>query len=177
MQPTDLPGLQRRLERGGWWGTARRFADALRGAGHEPGRLLLLGPQDAEPWHLAAHLAEAAHRSGRPALAPTLVRHLVPAGAPAHLAVGLDALATADRRTTVLTSSTTLLDERLLERLADAGRRGAALYAVHAGDDDLAALVRADLAEPELAPGVRVVPHVLPALLAAPDGRRRWWQR
>ncbi len=155
--------------------SARRFADALRGAGHEPGRMLLLGSRDAEPWHLAAHLTEAAHRAGRPCLAPTLVRHLVPAGAPAHLAVGLDALAAADRGTTVLTVSATRLDDGLLERLADAGRRGAGLFAVHAGDPDLAGLTRADLTEPALAPDA--VPHVLPGLVACGGARRRRWQR
>lgn len=174
MQPNDLPGLRRRLERGGWWENARRFAEALRGAGHEPGRLLLLGSRDAEPWHLAAHLTQAAHRAGRPSLAPVLVRHLVPAGAPAHLAVGLDALADAGRGTTVLTASAARLDEDLLEWLADAGRRGAGLYAVHAGDPDLVGLVRAELTEPALAPGA--VAHLLPGLMTTTGGGRRWWE-
>ena len=174
MQADDARALQRRLERGGWWDSARRFADALRGAGHEPGRLLLLGPQDAEPWHLAAHLTEAATRAGRPLLAPTLVRHHVPSGAPAHLAVGLDVLEAAGRGTTVLTSSATQLDGGLLERLAQAGRRGAGLYALHAGDPDLAAMVRAELTEPASAPGA--VPHLLPGLLVTSGARRRWWQ-
>ena len=175
MQPNDLPGLRRQLARSGWWESARRFAGAVRGAGHEPGRLLLLGSRDAEPWHLVAHLTEAAHRAGHPALAPTLVRHHVPDGAPAHLASGLDTLTAAGRGTTVLTASTVPLDDDLLERLADAGRRGARLYSVHAGDPGLAGLARAELAEPARVPGA--VAHLLPGLMTDAEVAQRWWER
>ncbi|MFD9648350.1 hypothetical protein ACFWWN_33370, partial [Streptomyces sp. NPDC059082] len=72
-----------------WPGAARRFAGALRSsvAPHRGG-LLLVGTEEYEPWHLAAHLVDESAWSGLPELAPTLVRHRVRPGAPAPLAVG-----------------------------------------------------------------------------------------
>lgn len=72
-----------------WIEATRRFAGSLRTAvAPHGGGLLLVGSAGYEPWHLAAHLDDEAAWSGLPELSPTLVRHRVPAGAPAHLAVG-----------------------------------------------------------------------------------------
>ena len=138
MTPQDLPRTLRRLQAAGWLETARRFAQGLRTAGHEPGRLLVVGTPDHEPWHLTAHLADAARWRSVPELQPVLVRRHVPAQAPPHLSVGLDAVHTAGRRTTVLVAAPEVPDAHLLERLDDARRRGATLFALHPGDSGLA---------------------------------------
>ncbi len=116
-----------------WVGRTAAFARALRTAPHRPGGLLLVGTAGAEPWHLTAHLAEAARSADDPALVPTLVRHAVPAGAPAHLAVDLTRLETAGRGQTILVVAPDLPAEQLLSRLADARRAGAALFGMDRG--------------------------------------------
>ena len=85
-----------------WLDRARHFTTSLRNAGHDRGGLLLVGTPESEPWHLAAHLHEAAALIDRPELAPVLVRHRVPFGAPAHLSTGLDRLGASGRHETVL---------------------------------------------------------------------------
>ncbi|MDG4863155.1 hypothetical protein P8605_33960, partial [Streptomyces sp. T-3] len=86
-----------------WLGATRRFAGALR-AGVVPhgGGLLLVGTEAYEPWHLAAHLVDEAAWSGTPELTPTLVRHQVLPGEPAHLSVGLGRVEAARRGETLL---------------------------------------------------------------------------
>lgn len=180
MEPHDLQRTLRRLEPGGWLDAARRFATSLRGAGHDPGRLLVLGTPEDEPWHLTAHLADAARWRSLPALRPTLVRWQVPAGAPAHLSVGLEAVHTADRGTTVLIASPSAADDRLLERLGDARRGGATLFALHPGAGPLDELVHESLPLPREMPaleGFETAGHVLTTVT---DVRRRglpWWRR
>lgn len=164
MQPHDLPRTLRRLEPSGWLGAARRFASCLRTAGHEPGRLLVVGTPQDEPWHLTAHLADAARWQAAPALTPVLVRWQVPEGAPPHLSVGLDAVHRAGRGTTVLVAAPRVAEDRLLERLDDARCGGATLLALHAGDDPLEQLVHDALLLPPAhgaAPGLDVATHVL----------------
>lgn len=156
MEPHDLQRTLRRLEPGGWLDSARRFATSLRGAGHEPGRLLVVGTPEEEPWHLTAHLADAARWRSLPSLQPTLVRWQVPVGAPAHLSVTMDAVHTAGRGTTVLVASPTAADDRLLERLDDARRGGATLFALHPGAGPLDELAHESLPLP--------LPRVMPAL-------------
>src|SRR3954467_13572607 len=86
-----------------WIQAPRRFAGSLRAAvAPHGGGLLLVGSAAYEPWHLAAHLDDEAAWSGLPELSPTLVRHRVPGGAPAHLRVGLGRLAAAGRGETLL---------------------------------------------------------------------------
>src|SRR2546426_5764108 len=86
-----------------WLGAARRFAGALRGSVvSHGGGLLLVGTEEYEPWHLAAHLVDEAAWSGTPELTPTLVRHGACPSDPAHLAVGLGRLAAARRGGTLL---------------------------------------------------------------------------
>jgi hypothetical protein len=176
VQAHDLARTLRRLEPTGWVEAARRFGTGLREAGHEPGRLLVVGTPDEEPWHLTAHLADAARFRAVPALQPVLVRWQVPPGAPAHLSVGLDAVSGAGRGTTVLVSAGSAADAELLERVDDARRRGAGLFALHPGDDELAALVREELHLPPVSGGpLELASHAVTELAAAPAARARRW--
>lgn len=164
MEPHDLPRTLRQLRPGGWLDAARSFGTSLRGAGHEPGRLLVVGTPEDEPWHLTAHLADVARWRSLPALQPTLVRWQVPVGAPAHLSVGLDAVHRAARGTTLLVASPTAADDRLLERLDDARRGGATLFALHPGSVPLDELVHESLPLPRVLPAgeaFEVASHVL----------------
>lgn len=180
MQPHDLERTLRRLEPSGWLGSARRFASALRSAGHEPGRLLVVGTPDEEPWHLTAHLDEAARYRAVPALTPVLARWVVPPGAPPHLSVSVDAVHRARRGTTVLVAAPSEADDRLLERLDDARRGGATLFALHAGSDPLEQLVHEALVLPDLgripvSQGLDTATHVVS--LTGDQQPRRWTLR
>ncbi|MFE2142422.1 hypothetical protein ACFXA3_11855 [Streptomyces sp. NPDC059456] len=124
-----------------WPADARRFAGSLRRcAAPAGGSLLLVGTEQYEPWHLAAHLVDEAAWSGLPELAPTLVRHRVPAGAPPHLSVGLGRLEGARRGHTLLVVAPDRPGEGLLERVHGARRAGATVLSLDGGDPDLAAL-------------------------------------
>jgi hypothetical protein len=125
-----------------WVGRTTAFAHALRAAPHRPGGLLLVGTPGEEPWHLTAHLTDAARWADEPTLVPTLVRHAVPVGAPAHLAVDLTRLEAAGRGQTILVVAPDKPAEQLLTRLADARRAGAALFGLdRGGASELADLV------------------------------------
>ena len=121
-----------------WMSRSRAVARGLRRA--TPGGLLLVGTPDYEPWHVTAHLAEEARAVGLPGLLPTLVRHEVPAGAPAHLAVDLSRLAAAGRQDTLFVVAPRSAGEGLLSRLADARKAGATLLALDRGEQELASL-------------------------------------
>ncbi|KPC62480.1 hypothetical protein [Streptomyces chattanoogensis] len=132
-----------------WIQSTRRFAGSLRAsvAAHDGG-LLLVGSAAYEPWHLAAHLDDEAAWSGLPELSPTLVRHRVPGGAPAHLSVGLGRLEAAGRGATLLVVTPEQPGAGLLERVHDARRNGATVLALDGGDRDLHALAHDALAAP-----------------------------
>lgn len=179
MEPRDLQGTLRRLEPGGWLARARGFAAALRTAGHEPGRLLVVGTPGHEPWHLAAHLDQTARFGGVPVLQPVLARWHVPDGAPAHLAVGVDAVHRAGRGTTVLVAAPEE-DARLLERLTDARRGGALLFALHPGAGDLDGLAHDGLPLPPArllagADALDTAGHVVSAAALPPARTARRW--
>ncbi|MEJ8656839.1 MULTISPECIES: hypothetical protein [Streptomyces] len=124
-----------------WPAAARRFAGALRSSVvPQGGGLLLVGTAEYEPWHLAAHLVDEAAWSGQPELAPTLVRHRVRAGDPAHLAVGLGRVAAAGRGETLLVVAPQQPDAGLLERVHDARRSGATVLSLDAGDPEVLGL-------------------------------------
>jgi hypothetical protein len=123
-----------------WTRRTSEFARSLRGAKHSAGGLLLVGTPTAEPWHFAAHLDEEARLAGLAELAPVLVRHSVPVGAPPHLAVDLTRLTEVRRGETVLVAAEDAPGEGVLERVADARRIGATVLALDAGDADLAGL-------------------------------------
>ncbi|MFF4208144.1 hypothetical protein ACFYZE_02025 [Streptomyces sp. NPDC001796] len=167
-----------------WPVATRRFAGSLRGSVvSHGGGLLLVGTQDYEPWHLAAHLVDEAAWSGTPELSPTLVRHAARASDPAHLAVGLGRLSAARRGETLLVVSPAAPGAGLLERVHDARRAGATVLALDAGDRDLTALAHESLAVPEDTDlDLDTVQHLVSAAagenrLPAPRGRRRFRDR
>jgi hypothetical protein len=121
-----------------WMSRSRALARGLRRA--SPGGLLLVGTPDYEPWHVTAHLADEARAVGRPGLAPTLIRHEVPDGAPAHLAVDLSRLQAAGRQDTLFVVAPQSAGEDLLARLADARKAGATLLALDRGDEELGSM-------------------------------------
>lgn len=132
-----------------WPAEARRFAGALRACVvPHGGGLLLVGTRDYEPWHLAAHLVDEAAWSGRPELAPTLVRHRAAPDAPAHLAVGLGRLESARRGETVLVVAPEAADDGLLERVHGARGAGATVLSLDGGDTRLHELAHEILTVP-----------------------------
>ncbi|MFE0581543.1 hypothetical protein [Streptomyces sp. NPDC058874] len=164
-----------------WPGEARRFAGSLRRSVAAVGeKLLLVGTEVYEPWHMAAHLVDEAAWSGRPELAPTLVRHRVRPGAPPHLSVGLGRLAAAGRGHTVLVVAPREPGEELLERVHDARRAGATVLSLDGGDRDLGTLAHDALSVPDGGPGLDLdtVQHLVSAAagengLPAQRGSRR----
>jgi hypothetical protein len=127
-----------------WLRSTRRFAGTLRtSVTRHHGGLLLVGSAGYEPWHMAAHLDDEAAWSGLPELSPTLVRHRVPQGGPAHLSVGLGRLAAAGRGETLLVVTADDPGEDLLERVHDARRGGATVLALDGGPQDAPSELRA----------------------------------
>lgn len=124
----------------GWLDRTRAFARGLRKATRTPGGLLLVGTPEEEPWHLTAHLDEESRLSGIPELAPTLVRWRVPEGAPAHLRVGLERLEAARRGETLFVVTPATAPVPLLERVSDARKVGATIFALDQRDPELDAL-------------------------------------
>lgn len=124
----------------GWLARTRAFARGLRKATRTPGGLLLVGTPAEEPWHLTAHLDEESRLSGIPELMPTLVRWQVPDAAPPHLRVGLERLEGAQRGETVFVVTAATAPVPLLERVSDARRTGATIFALDQGDPELDAL-------------------------------------
>ncbi|MEW2632452.1 hypothetical protein AB0903_12525 [Streptomyces sp. NPDC048389] len=172
-----------------WPAATRRFAHALRSAVvPRGGGLLLVGTEEYEPWHMAAHLVDEAAWSGQPELAPTLVRHRVEAADPAHLAVGLGRIEAAGRGETLLVVAPAPPGGGLLERIHDARRAGATVLALGDGDPEVHGLAHEALAVPgaggpEGAQGaaeidIDTVQHLVSAAagencLPAPRGRSR----
>jgi hypothetical protein len=180
MDAARVTALREALAGTPWPRAIRGFGGTLRGAVERGGGgLLLVGTPEYEPWHLAAHLDEEAAWSGLPGLSPTLVRHRVPPGAPAHLAVGVGRLRAAARGETLLVVAPDPVGAVALERLADAKRAGATLLTVDAaGDPELRGLSHEFLAVPSvpapyappgtLALGLDAVQHLVSAAAAAP---------
>ncbi|MFE4634165.1 hypothetical protein ACFRJ1_12380 [Streptomyces sp. NPDC056773] len=133
-----------------WPGAARRFAGTLRrSVVPAGGNLLLVGTEQYEPWHLAAHLVDEAAWSGLPELAPTLVRHHVLPGDAPHLSVGLGRLEAARRGHTLLVVAPERPGDGLLERVHDARRAGATVLSLDGGDADLGTLAHEALSVPD----------------------------
>ncbi|WP_095757474.1 hypothetical protein [Streptomyces xinghaiensis] len=172
-----------------WLDATRWFAGALRrSVDPRGGGLLLVGSAGYEPWHLAAHLDDEAARSGLPQLSPTLVRHRVRPGAPAHLAVGPARLEAVRRGETLLVVTPDEPGEHLLERVRGARRAGATVLALDGGDRDLRSLAHETLTAPGAGPapagvlGLDTVQHLVSAAagetgLPGPRGRRRFRDR
>jgi hypothetical protein len=68
---------------------------------------------------------------------PTLVRWQVPQGAPSHLRVGLERLEAARRGETVFVVTPSTAPVPLLERVSDARKTGATIFALDQGDPEL----------------------------------------
>jgi len=156
----------------GWVERTRSFGQALRRAPHEVGGLLLVGTPQEEPWHFAAHLDDEARWSDLPGLAPVLVRWSPPPDAPAHLAVGLQRLEQIARGETVFVVAPDAAPEQLLERVADARRIGATVFALDAGSTELEGLAHESLWVPQPANDGIVVPEfdVVSHLVSAAAG-------
>jgi hypothetical protein len=145
----------------GWLERTSAFVRGLRQATRTPGGLLLVGTPDEEPWHLTAHLDEESRLSGITELAPTLVRWHVPPGAPAHLRIGLERLEAAP--------------VPLLERISDARRTGATIFALDQGDPELDGLAHESMA---IRPGVDAVSFGgAQHLISSAVGELGWAQR
>ncbi|MFI6897394.1 hypothetical protein ACIBM4_25110 [Streptomyces sp. NPDC050256] len=124
-----------------WPAATRRFAGTLRSSVvPHGGGLLLVGTEAYEPWHLAAHLVDESTWSGLPELTPTLVRHRVEPGGPAHLSVGLGRIEAAGRGETLLVVVPERPGEGLLERVHDARRAGATVLSLDNGDPEVRGL-------------------------------------
>ncbi|WP_042414387.1 hypothetical protein [Streptacidiphilus anmyonensis] len=152
-----------------WIARTRGFAGTLRETAR-PGGLLLVGTEAEEPWHLAAHLSDEAAYADLPELSPVLVRHHVPPGAPAHLAVPLARLEEARRGETVFVVAPDAAGEGLLERVHDARRVGATVLALEAADPELRGLAHEALtvAPDPGAPSFELVQHLVSAAAGEP---------
>jgi hypothetical protein len=117
---------------------ARLFAGALGSRRGPSTELLVVGVPEFEPWHFVAHMGEQAFRYRRPDLMPTLMRWDIPQGAPAHLSVSVDSMRRASPGQTILVLNPSCNgNDDLLERVADAKRRGSRIMTLHRGDTDL----------------------------------------
>ncbi len=157
MDAQQVEFLREALAGTGWVDRTRSFARSVRDAARVRESLLLIGTPQEEPWHLAAHLTDEARWADAPELAPTLVRWVVPAGAPQHLSVSLARLEAVSRGEAVFVVSDEMGNVPLLERTADARRRGATVLALDTGDSELnglahesLSLCEADLVVPDL---------------------------
>ncbi|NUK34452.1 hypothetical protein HRW14_18690 [Streptomyces lunaelactis] len=178
-----------------WPAATRRFAGVLRSSVvPQGGGLLLVGTEEYEPWHLAAHLVDEAAWSGQPELNPTLVRHRPRPGtaadggsaAGAHLAVGLGRLEAVRRGETLLVVAPQRPDAGLLERVHDARRAGVTVLALDGGDPEVHGLAHEALTVPAGVESADVdldtVQHLVSAAagensLPAPRGPRRFRDR
>lgn len=148
MNADQIAALRILLAPTGWLDRTRSFARALRDYSRTPQGLLVVGTPVDEPWHMTAHLADESRLAGIPELAPTLIRWAPPAGAPAHLRVGIERLEAATREETLLVVAPEIAPEELLERIDDARRTGATILALDRGDPELDALAHEALAVP-----------------------------
>jgi hypothetical protein len=137
MNADQVAALTALLGPSGWLEQTQDFAHALRSSTRTPGGLLLVGTPDYEPWHLTAHLGDESALAGIPELAPTLVRWSPPPDAPPHLRVGLARLEAARRGETLLVVSAGAAPASLLERVHDARRTGATIFALDEDDPEL----------------------------------------
>lgn len=154
--------LKEALAGSGWVERTSEFAGSLRRV-TEPGRLLLVGTPQEEPWHLAAHLDDEARFSGMSQLSPTLVRWAPPPQAPPHLSVTMRRLEETSRGETVFVVAPDAAPETLLERVADARRIGATILSIDDGDDDLGSLVHDRIVVPMSSGTDIVVTSEMPA--------------
>jgi hypothetical protein len=145
---------------GDWVEASDEFGAALRRAPRHVGGLLLAGPADDEPWHLAAHLTDESQWADLPELTPVLLRHNPPPDAPPHLAAGLQRLDSTGRGEALLVVAQHDPSDLLLERIGDARRRGARILTLDENAAQLRGLAHDTLTVPS-APSVASVPSVV----------------
>jgi hypothetical protein len=174
MDASQVRALRELLSTTGWPERTQHFARSLRACTRVPGGLLLFGPRDDEPWHLAAHLDDESRLAGLPEISPTLVRWDPPPGAPAHLSVGLDRLEAARRGETLLVVSEEAAAEGVLERVDDARRVGATIFALDGDDEELRGLAHESLTVPAAEPAIsfEAAQHLVSAAAGEPHTRR-----
>ena len=146
MNTAQVEALRTLLASSGWLERTGYFARALRAHSRTPNGLLIVGTPTFEPWHMAAHLEDESRYAGVPDLAPTLIRWAPPSDAPPHLRVGIDRIERAGRAETLLVVGSDAAPETLLERVADARKAGAGIFALDRGDDELDSLAHESLA-------------------------------
>jgi hypothetical protein len=142
----QVEALRTLLASSGWLERTRYFARALRARSRTPKGLLIVGTPTFEPWHMVAHLEDESRYAGVPELAPTLIRWAPPPDAPLHLRVGIDRIERAGQAETLLVVGSDTAPDALLERVADARKAGAAIFALDRGDDRLDSLAHESLA-------------------------------
>ena len=174
MDASQVTALRELLSTTGWPERTQDFARALRTSARVPGSLLLFGPPDDEPWHLAAHLDDESRFNSLPEISPTLVRWSPPSDAPAHLRIGLDRLEAARRGEALLVVAEEAAPEGLLERVDDARRVGATIFAMDGGDDELRGLAHESLTVPSSDSLVSfdAAQHLVSAAAGEPRSRR-----
>jgi hypothetical protein len=174
MDGSQVLALRGLLQATGWPDRAQEFAWALRASAREPGSLLLFGPPDDEPWHLAAHLDDESRHNAIPELSPMLVRWDPPPGAPPHLRIGLDRLAAARRGETLFVVAEEETPAPLLERVDDARRIGATILTLDGGDRELEGLAHEALSVPsgDAPLSFEGAQHLVSAAVGIPRPRR-----
>jgi hypothetical protein len=172
MNADQVAALRDLLAPTGWLDRTRSFGRALRESARTPEGLLIIGTPDDEPWHMTAHLADESRLAGLPGLTPTLVRWAPPPRAPSHLSVGIERLESASRDETLLVVSGQCAPAGLLQRLEDARKIGATIFALDQGDPELDDLAHEALAVlPGAAPvSFDVAQHLVSAAAGQPYG-------
>jgi hypothetical protein len=177
MNADQVAALRVLLGPTGWLERTRYFARALRQTARTPQGLLIVGTPQDEPWHMTAHLADEARLADLPGLDPVLVRWAPPSGSPPHLSIGIDRLQAVARDETLLVVSPVAAPASLLERLDDARKTGATIFALDQEDPELDALAHESLpVPPATAPlSFDAAQHLVSAAAGEPDwpsGRR-----
>ena len=143
---------------------------ALRTSVARPGTLHIVGPDEATPWHLSAHLDMLARYRNVPELAPTAPH------TPLSQATDGDVVLVVSERQT---------DDLLLGQLDDARRRGGVIVGLTGAEDaHLGALAVEMLTVADdagrLIPGIHLdfemTTHLF-GVAAVTTRRRRWWSR
>ena len=171
MDAARVAMLRELLDGTEWIDSTAAFARSLRRSTTTPGGLLLVGTPDEEPWHFAAHLDDEARYAGVPEISPTLVRWSPPADAPPHLSVGLERIAATRRGESLLVVAPDGAPDSLLERVDDARRIGATIFALDGGDKELEGLAHEQLVVPRSGIVVPDVTDVKAWTNARPDAK------
>jgi len=169
----EVVASDRGLRRRPWFPAVRRIGGEL-GSRASYGQFTV-GTGAHEPWHLTAHLQDAARWAGASFEPPVLARRRVPSGAPAHLAIAIDDVVRENPRCNLLVVAPEAPDAELLERLSDVRRGGGTVFALagaaHGASADLLHVVH-DLAVVDEV-DFEVAQHVLPATLDEATSRAR----